>query len=453
MNARRHFLKALGGAALVPFVPSWTGARATWGPRSARAAGGPKRMIFMYAPNGVPPATWWPQSTGGDRFNLGPAQAPLAPHKDDLLVLRGLNFAARGPGGPHARGVGTALTGTRLQEGSMPSNDGRLAGWADGPSLDQHLAQRLNPKTPFASLEVGVRADQHRATNMSRLNYSAAGRAIPPISDPLTLWKQLFPEAGEPRTGEEFQGTVLDAVKAQFDVLKGSVSSEDRQRLEAHLAHVEQIQNRIESLPGGGGSSSCGAPRAPNVADVNGDGDPDPDHDETMRSVAELQLDLLVLALACDRTRIATYQYTNAWARMTYPWLGSPRTNHDLSHAGDSNQVAQEAWTSVATYHMELLARLIASLKAVPDGDGSLFDSTAIVWFSEVAVGNTHTHQNMPYVIAGDLGGTFRTGRYVDAGERFHNDLLVTLMNGMGVDGSAFGDPDLCTGPISELLA
>lgn len=444
MNARRRFLQACGGAALLPFVP-------VAGPAGRAQANvrAPKRLIFMYAPNGVPPATWWP--SGSEPLELNTSMAALEPHKADINVLRGLNFAAQGPGGPHARGVGTALTGTRLQQGNMPSNDGRLAGWADGPSLDQHIAQQLNPDTAFPSLQVGVRADHHRPTNMARLNYGAAGQALPPISDPMALWKSVFPEGAPPRTAADFQDTILDAVQAQFARLKSRVSSEDRQRLQAHLAHVESIQQRLSDLPMDIGGEQCGTPQEPSIADVNGDGSPDPDHDQTMQSVAELQMDLLLLALACDRTRIATYQYANAWARMTYPWLGSPRTNHDLSHAGNSNVDAQAAWSAVASYHMGLLARLISGLKAIPDGEGSLFDSTAIVWFTEVAVGNTHTHTNMPYVVAGSLGGSFETGRYLDCGGRYHNDLLVTLMNAMGVPGSTFGTASLCRGPIESL--
>ncbi len=449
MSSRRRFLKAAGGAALLPFLPSLDRGRWRLGPSAARAAT-PKRLVFMYAPNGVPPATWWPLSAPGAALQLGPAQAALAPWSDRVTVVRGLSFAARGPGGPHARGVGTALTGTQLQPGDMPSNDGTLAGWANGPSLDQVLAARLSPGTMFPTLQVGVRCDHHRSTNMSRLSYGAAGRPIPPVSDPATLWQTLFPEVVEDRAGAGFQGLVLDAVKQQIELVKGAVSAEDRRTLEAHMSHVDAIQTRLAAMGGGGG---CESPAPPVVEDVNGDGSPNPDHDATMERVAELQMDMLVLALACDRTRIATYQFGNAWARMTYPWIDSPRTNHDLSHAGDNQVAEQAAWTAVTSYHMGMLARLIRGLQAVPDGDGTLFDSTAIVWFTEVAVGNTHSHRNMPYLVAGDLGGALRSGQYIDVGDRFHNDLLVTLMNAMGVQENRFGDADLCTGPIEALLS
>lgn len=448
MINRRRLLQIAGGTVLAPWLPSLAGRGRAFG----QSATPPKRIIFMYAPNGVPVGTWWPTTALGG-FDLNEATMPLAPHKSDVLFMRGLHFAAQGPGGPHARGMGTALTGVSLQAGDMPSNDGRLAGWADGISLDQKLVQELSPNTPFPSLQVGVRGDNHLATNMSRLSYSAPAQAIPPISSPLTLWRTLFPgmDPNQPAPGGGVQTKVLDTVKAQFDRLSPRVSSEDRLRLESHLGHLEQLQDRIREMEGGTGSASCGDVAEPGIADVNGDGQPDEDHDKTMEGVAELQVDLLVAAITCGLTNIATYQYANAWDRVTFPWIGSSKTGHDLSHAGNSNTVDQGYWTDVARYHMTLMARMISGLKAVPEGDGSVFDSTAIVFFSEVAVGNTHTHENIPYVMAGSLGGMFETGRYLDFGGRYHNDLLVTLMNAMGVAGDTFGTPELNQGPLGAM--
>lgn len=443
--SRRALLRGATGALALPLLPSLR----------ARAQEGvfPKRIVFMYAPNGVPPESWWPTAGATPRdFTLNVAHRSLEPFKDRLSIIGGLDMAATGPGGPHARGVGTALTGQELQLGDMPSNDGRLAGWANGISLDQHIASVLQPQTPAATLQVGVRADNHRATNMSRLCYAGPAQPLSPISDPSFLWRQLFPGATT-RPGEEArQLLALDTVRAQFAALRGRVGTEDRERLAAHEEMVTDLQSKLADV-GDGVNPSCEAPSQPVVADVNGDLNPDFDHDMTMRRVAEIMVDMLALALTCDLTRIATMQFANAWARVTYPWLGRVSTNHDLSHAGNNDRPSQEAWTSAATFHGDLLARLMQALSAAPEGDGTVLDNTIILWFSEIAIGNVHTHTNMPYIVAGDGGGALQQGQYLRFSGRYHNDLLVTLMNAMGVEGERFGRPELCQGPLPGLLA
>ena len=443
MITRRNFLRGVGGAAVaLPMLPSLR-ARAESGP--------PKRLVFMYAPNGVPVQTWWPTPGATPRdFTLNTVHASLERFREKLSFVGGLDMAALGPGGPHARGMGTALTGVELRSGTMPSNNGQLAGWANGISLDQYLVQRLQPDTPFPSLQLGVRGDNYRSTNMSRLSYAGPGQPLSPISDPATVWQSLFPGASVRPEDEALQLRALDAVRAQFSALRARVPAEERDVLDAHQARVMELQSRI-AQQSGGGSGSCTAPAKPMVADVNGDEQPDPDNDATMRRVAELQIDILASALACDLTRVATFQFSNAWARVSYPWVGRPATNHDISHTGLSDQISQKAWTDIATYQAELLARLIEALEAIPEGDGTVFDNTAILWLSEISVGNTHSHSNMPYVLAGSLGGALRAGEFNAFSGRYHNDLLVTLMNAMGVEGDSFGDPDLCKGTLPIL--
>jgi hypothetical protein len=442
---RRQFLQGAAGATVaLPLLPSL----------SARADAGdfPQRLVFMYAPNGVPVGTWWPAAGATERdFQLASAMTPLAPHRDDITIVGGLELGTTGPGGPHARGMGALLTAQSLQEGTMPSNNGQLAGWADGVSLDQYLAQQLRPETPFPSLEIAVRGDNYRATNMSRLSYAGPGAPLTPQSDPAVLWQRLFPGVDQAPTDEAIRRTVLDTVREQFAVLRGRVGTEDRDVLDAHLGFVSDLQSRITADPI---MASCSEGAAmPIIDDVNGDGDPDADADLTMSKVAEAQVDLLAAAVGCNLTRIATFQFANAWDRVVYPWVSGPsKTGHDISHAGNGDTVAQTAWTEIARYQMSLMARLIQTLKNMPEGDGSVLDHTAIVWTSEVAVGNTHSHRNLPVVIAGSLGGKLRTGQYLRFDGRFHADLLTTLKLAMGVDGESFGLVQFNQGPLPGLL-
>ena len=339
-TSRRAFLRTAAGVAMgLPLLRSLP-AHAQLQP--------PKRLIIYYSPNGVPSQTWWPSAgpTESD-FTLNAAHAALVPHREDLLFLGGLTLQSDGPGGPHARGMGSLLTGVQLQEGTMVSNNGQLAGWPDGISVDQHIANAYPGSTLFPSLQVGVRADNYSPTNMSRLSYTGPASPLPPENNPHTLWRTLFPSSSNPRpppapgtskTASDYDLSVLDAVHAQFNALKLRVSAQDRLKLERHQDMVREVERRLEALkpphpdlqqdgqeeePPPILGDPCQEHPEPFVADVNSDGQADFDHDETVREVAALQRDLVVAALRCDLTRIVTYQFGNAWGRFSYPFTGS----------------------------------------------------------------------------------------------------------------------------------
>jgi hypothetical protein len=80
-----------------------------------------------------------------------------------------------------------------------------------------------------------------------------------------------------------------------------------------------------------------------------------------------------------------------------------------------------------------------------------------ILWCSQIGYGS-HDLANLPWVIAGDANGYFRTGRYLKlpANARStrgqpHNDLFVSLANAMDVPITTFGNPACCNGPLGGL--
>jgi hypothetical protein len=162
-------------------------------------------------------------------------------------------------------------------------------------------------------------------------------------------------------------------------------------------------------------------------------------------------MDLLAMAFACDLTRVATLQWSRSGSAMRYPWLGINDSHHLLSHAADTNTAAQNKLVAIGRWYAEQLAGLIARLKALPEGGGTVFDNTVIVWFTELAKGNNHTRLGASFLLAGSGGGALRTGRHVSYGGAPHNNLLVSLMNAMCVEEDRFGHPDFCTGPLGNL--
>ena len=116
---------------------------------------------------------------------------------------------------------------------------------------------------------------------------------------------------------------------------------------------------------------------------------------------------------------------------------------------GDMDAVAQ--LTERGRWHAGLIARLCDRLAMTPEGDGTALDNTLIVWCSEVSLGNSHSHTDMPFLVLGG-GWHFRTGRYLQLTQASHSNLLVSLLNAMGLPAQTFGLPEHCTGPLVGLV-
>lgn len=438
--SRRGFLRAAGGAALtLPILQSF----------GVRAAGEtfPKRFITFFNANGTVEDAWWPLNASSEtEWELNEILQPLASYKSRMLQLEGIDMSvtSEGPGGPHQRGMGALLTGAELQEGDMVGGDGSRAGWANGQSVDQKMAEVIGINTAVGSLELGVRAIE--ADVRGRINYAGPAKALPPINDPLETYLRLFEgfngDPDELATVRARRKSVLDAVAKQFTALEARLPAEDKQKLQAHLELVRDVERRLDN--GAGGGVTCSKPPQPPVLGVEDEAD--------MAEIAKLQADLLAMAVACDMTRVATLQISTSFNYIPYPFLNSTKLGHTLSHAGPSDTVSQDELKRRLVWHAEQLAYLCDRLDSIPEGDGTALDNTVILWGDEVAVGNTHRLTNMPFLLIGGGGGVLRTGRHLKYDSVPHNRLLMALLAVMGIDVDSFGNPDYCDGgPLTDL--
>ena len=438
--SRRNFLRAASGMAVaLPLLPSLR-ARADVSPF-------PKRLVTMYTPNGQIHSTWWPTlgAGGPTDFTLNRAHTPLEAHKQRLTLLGGVDLlsAAGGPGGPHQRGIGTLFTGNELLEGQFQDGCGSTAGWAAGISVDQEVANHIGVDTPYKSLELGVRATENDV--QGRISYAGAGQPLQPMLTPLDVYDRLFrnlviPSDPNAPAAEQLiaeRRSVLDTVDEQLRLLSAKVSNEDKQRVDAHLTLVRDVERRLGAAMG-----QCAKPLEPQALD--------PASEVDMPAIAELEIDLLSIAFACDLSRVASFEISTGLNRIRYPWLNSMGEGHPLSHEGSGSEKAITELTARATWHAGLIARLFDNLAATTEGEGTAADNTLLVWCSEVSEGNVHSHTNMPFLLMGG-GWHFQTGRYVTATKESHINLLVTILNAMGVPATTFGLPQFCTGPLSVL--
>jgi hypothetical protein len=453
--SRRSFLRGAGGVAIsLPFLNVMGCGKSSSEREVGRttAAGGtlgaPKRFVVFFSANGTMPDAWRP-SGGETGFTLGPILAPLAAHQNDIVVIDGVDMESsnHGPGDGHQKGMGHMLTGTELLEGDLfTGGNGELAGWAGGISVDQAIANAIGGTTRFKSLELGVQVSG--ATVWSRMSYLAADQPIPPEDNPYNAFDRVFADLGADPLGLQKlraqRHSVLDVVKQDYESLNSRLGAEDKTKLDQHLTAIRDIELRLDNGAQVGGA--CAIPTLEGGIDV--------DANDNFPIVGRLQMDMLIMALTCDLTRVASLQWSNSVSNKRFTWLDIPDGHHDLSHLGDSDTVAVDKIVRINTWYAEQFAYLIQRMKEIPEGDGTtLLDNTLMIWCNELGKGNSHTRMNAPFVLAGRAGGALQTGRFLAYdGTVYHNDLLVSCMNAMGVDADTFGNPAYCTGPLTGLL-
>jgi len=440
--SRRTFLRGAGGAAIaLPWLEAMR-------PRRAQAATSPvKRFIVMFSADGTIPSAWTPTPGASETdFTLSPILAPLEAHKADVVVVSGLEQKGGGGDG-HQTGMGGMLTGQMLNSGPFAGVGAAPAGWPMGPSVDQRIAEGLAVPTQLRSLELGVQVGA--ADNWGRMIYRAANQPLPPDDDPAGVYARVFSDlhtdpAILARLRRRRQ-SILDGVGAQFTRTSARLGNADRQRLDAHLTAVREIETRL-TTDLVVNNPSCHDPTITPVSAAANDAFP---------AVGALQMDLMVMALACDIARVASLQWSRSVSQTRFSWLNITEGHHDLSHRSDDDVAAVDKLTRINTWYAQQLAALVSRLKATPDGaGGTLFDNTLVLWCNELAKGNTHGRLGAPYVLAGSAGGALRTGRFLryDGQGLPHNNMLVSILNAMGVPDRTFGKTEWCTGPLTGLL-
>jgi hypothetical protein len=435
--SRRELLRAIvAGAVGLPWLE-------TFAPRSARAQTLAKpRFVAMFSPNGTLYEQWAPTANGAD-FTLSPILMPLEPHHADLVVVAGVDQQGAGGDG-HQNGMGGMLTGAPLLPGRFSGVGAPPAGWADGPSVDQRIADVIGRGLPFRSLELGAQTGS--ADNWGRMIYRGKNRPLPPREDPARVFDDVFAQASlDPAERERRRArrqSILDHVSGEISALSASVAAADKQRLDAHLTYLRELEARLDSQAAS--LTSCSVPARPDAASPENNAFP---------ATVDLMIDLLVLALACGQTRVGSLQCSRSVSQVRFTWLGIDDAHHSLSHLPDDDAVAKDKLLRINRWYAERFARLIAKLKSYPEGEGTLFDQCLLLWSNELGRGNTHSRKDAPYVLAGSAGGGLQTGRFLSfAGDVPHNNLLVSILNAVGIPDTTFGKAEWCNGPLAGLL-
>ncbi len=400
-----------------------------------------QRLIFVFSPNGVIPKHFWPDEIGED-FEFKRILKPLEPFRDQVLTLKGINNRIRGDGDGHMRGIGCLLTGIELYPGDIQGGSDTPAGWSMGISVDQFLKNKYQAnaetRTRFGSLEFGVMVPD-RADTWTRMSYAGANQPVAPIDDPYQMFDKLYGQT----KNRELLASVLDGLGDDFRKIEKMVSGDDARLLKDHLEMVRKVEKELQAEQDirrqkkDVGHAVPVLP--PNVDEVN----------DNIPQITKMQIELLVNSLAADFARTATFQITNSVGQPRMRWLGIKEGHHKLSHEPDKNEDAYEKLIKINTWYCEQVAFLAKRLQETPEpgGEGSLLDNTTIVWTNELGKGNSHTRDNIPFVLVGG-GLGWKMGRSMDFDKVHHNRLLMSFCQAMGHPVESYGNPDFCEGGI-----
>ena len=381
--SRRTFLKGIsltGGVVrigLPPLAAMFNSSGTAYA--SEKAAPIPSRFVLWFNGNGIPERYWIPDQTGPG-FEITPCLSPLAPFRNDIHIISGLDNpsgAKAGPGNEHHRSMSALMTGTQFT--------GRGAG---GPSIDQLIAAKIGGASRFRSLQVGVCQESHGESIHRNMSWAGYERALPPEMIPHNLFDRLFGAREEGWINRK--QSVLDSVREDFRDLKSELGKKDNLRLEEHLASVRDIERAIASLPP--------EYRKVDEPEIGGDVRDYP-------RIAKLQTDLLVHALASRQTRVATYMLTKCQSLVRLPWLGyTALRHHDYTHTNAESPQAQRILRDICKWHAEEFAYFLAKLKSIPEGKGTLLDHCCLLYLHEHAEANIHKNNGMVAIAAGHAG-------------------------------------------------
>jgi hypothetical protein len=471
---RRNLLRALGLAGPAYFAPSL-------GPRKAHAAAAPipTRILFFYTPHGTMFRQWIKTPAGAaaateTNFDLGPILEPLSAFKSKMIVLQNLGMASL-KGDPIAAADGH----TNAQTHALSATNRANTMSAGGISIDQFIGQSINmpsPVTALPSLELSARSNAGIAE--FRTSWSGSNALVPPMTDPGAVYTRLFPN-GPPSSQAQTAAaalaarrkSVLDAVLGEFNGVKSKLSATDKAKLDSHAALIRNLEIQLGLSPNATGE--CTAPTQATIAKPYATDCPKGTGNNCITDATTAFTDLVVSAFSCDITRVVTMDITQLptatlagddlhaflhsiddthWALYGDKALNLPE------HAVAEDPVNVATGISFYAQYSKILANLLAKLDAIKEPDGqTLLDHTVVIWCGEIG-GSNHTENAMNYLLVGGAGGYFKTGRYL--GYKVpangygppHNNLFVSLANAMGLSNvTTFGNPSVCTGPMTQL--
>ncbi len=455
---RRTCLRGLGAALSLPLLEAMGWAET---PKAGGAYKPPVRLGFIYMPLGVWCPDFWPTDPKIFPVTLPRSLEPLRPVIDQCLILDGIDNVDHGPVGnaAHAIELSSWLTATLLNVDNRANVD-------IATSADQVAAKHIGLYTALPSLELAYQGNSASGTGQEGVNnrYYTTGsfrtptQPLPVETSPAAVLKRLFSsrqstpqKRGGPAVdtakfaggaaaaddGQSLDRSMLDLVLGGAKTLRARVGVEDQRQLDDYLDTVRSLETRVAAIErqqaeaikaragaGAKGGKSDFSSSPPIEVKV-------PGGEVKWSEHVRLMGDLMVLAFQTDVTRVVSLMTSHPQG-VGYPELGFSDGHHDVSHHDqDADKIAKVQ--KIDTFNITQFAYIIARMKALKEGPGTLLDNSIMMWGSGQQDGNNHSNRRLPSIIAGKGGGTIRTGRYVPKCNGNHGDLLTAILARAGV--------------------
>lgn len=400
---RRTFLRGMGATVALPLLDAMIPARALL---ASSAATPVPRLAFVYFPHGAIMSEWTPADAGRD-FQLGRILEPLAPYRNRLTIVSGLeNRHAYGP--VHAITPGTWLSGASARKSPEATA---------GATADQLAADHLGQETPLPSIAVateepksvgaGVWEGEYDGHHGTTISFRAAQVPVAMEFRPRVVFDTLFHST--PACGAPAATSILDRIAADVARLRRRVGRADRAALGEYLETIRDIERRV-------------------------------DLDEGFSERMTLMFDMIALAFRADITRVASIMMAAETSAMTYDHLGVPESFHSLSHHQNDPEKIDKL-VRIQTFHTRVVAAFARTLAELREGDASILDRSLILYGSNMSNSHAHDHFPLPLAVIGGGGGTLRGGQHLRCADRTPiSNLLLTVLHRGGVPVQSIGD-------------
>ena len=431
---RRSFLRGLGVTCALPFLECMLPSTAS----AQTPEGAPKRMCFLYFPNGVglPPVdseyhekwNWFPRETG-ENYRLTDSLKSLTPHREDISILGGLSH-------PNSRSVLGHLAGDTWLTGG----DVRGSKYLNSISADQLAARQIGKDTRFPSLTLSTDGGIGYKSRVSTLSFNSNGKPIPSEHRQREIFERYFAPSGKSTTAARKRSLaskrkIVDLVLEDSKRMKRLIGKKDNHKIDEYLAALNSVEEQVVR-----NETWLDVPLKDFDDDhlnLNVDAMIDP------QAYVRATLDLMVLAFQTDMTRVISYMLAREDGMgfgENFPKLalGINKGHHRISH--DKAEGHWEEWGSYDAWLTSQYAYFLKRLKDTKDEHGSLLDNTVVLYGS--ACSSTHNARNYPLVLAGGSNLGVNHGSYTvfDEKETPMSNLFVSMLNAVGAPTDSFAD-------------
>jgi hypothetical protein len=413
----------------------------------------PKRLAILWQNNGTNTQAFWPTVPVGDltdaHFEAALGIAPLKELKSKVHLVRGMDLT---PTGGHLGPLSLTATPAKAYSGLAEMEKA----WAQGPSLDQVLAPKVNPsgRGPLLLRTSWAGGADYVGSIYATLSYRAANQPVTHEHSPWRAYRDLIglgptPDQQATRLLVERRRSVLDLVGGRLELLRNRrLSAADKSKLDLHFTAVRDLEKSLATQ----GMMKCELPgdRAKQLEQFPAT---KLDEDPSFPIINRMHLDVMALTFACDLNRVALLMMGDEAGGPVFHFDGLTHTyaQHPLSHgtrgeATDSGDVPdfRRFLSDIDRWHATQMKYLMQKLDGYTEGMGTLLDQTLVVWMNSMTNGQSHSSADTPIILGGSLGGYFKTGKYSNVADsnskrKPHNMLLTTILNGFGIQETHFG--------------